>query len=78
MDDDACGEMMPRNKEIGLSERQESTRGDQTYREVFSENNVPRKNILRDESTVGFKYKNIFLTYNKKYNELGHEIICIS
>jgi hypothetical protein len=37
MDDDACGEMMPLNKAIRPSKRQESTWGDKTYRETISE-----------------------------------------
>jgi hypothetical protein len=37
MGDDACGEMMPPNKAIGPSRRQETTSGDNTYRETISE-----------------------------------------
>jgi hypothetical protein len=37
MGDDACGEMMPPNKAVRPSERQESTWGDKTYRETISE-----------------------------------------
>jgi hypothetical protein len=42
---------------------------------------VPGKNIVIDESTVEFKHKIIFETYNpkkKKTNEVGRQIICIS
>jgi hypothetical protein len=35
--DDACGEMMPLNKAIGPSKRQENTWGDKTCRETSSE-----------------------------------------
>jgi hypothetical protein len=35
MGDDACGEMMPPNKAVGPSERQESTWGDKTYGETI-------------------------------------------
>jgi hypothetical protein len=31
------GEMMPQNKAVGPSERQEGTLGDKTYRETISE-----------------------------------------
>jgi hypothetical protein len=37
MGDDACGEMMPQNKAVGSSKRQESTWGDKTCRETISE-----------------------------------------
>jgi hypothetical protein len=37
MGDDACGEIIPPNKEIGPSKRQESTWGDKTYRETILE-----------------------------------------
>jgi hypothetical protein len=37
MGDDACAEMMPPNKAIWPSKRQESTWGDKTYREGISE-----------------------------------------
>jgi hypothetical protein len=45
----------------------------------FHKNFVPGKNTAIYESTVGFKHKIIFETYNpKKTNEVGHQIICIS
>jgi hypothetical protein len=34
---DACGKMMPPNKTIGPSKKQESTWGDKTYRKTVSE-----------------------------------------
>jgi hypothetical protein len=37
MGGDACGEMMPPNKAIRPSKRQESTWGDKTYKETISE-----------------------------------------
>jgi hypothetical protein len=50
---------------------------DKTYKR-FQKNFVPGKNIVINESTVGFKHKIIFETYNPKPNEAGHQIICIS
>jgi hypothetical protein len=47
----------------------------------FKKNFVPGKNTVIVESTVGFKPKIIFETYNnnkKKNNKVGHQIICIS
>jgi hypothetical protein len=37
MGDDECGEMIPPNKAMGPSKRQESTWGDKTYIETISE-----------------------------------------
>jgi hypothetical protein len=64
--DDACGEMLP-NKEIGPSKRQESTWGDIQFQKKF----VPGKNIVIDESAVGFKHKIIFEMYNPKNQRSG-------
>jgi hypothetical protein len=46
----------------------------------FQKNFVPGKNIVTDESTVGFKLKIIFETYknNNNNNKAGHQIFCIS
>jgi hypothetical protein len=35
--DDACGEMMPLNKAVGPSKKQDNTWGDKTHRETISE-----------------------------------------
>jgi hypothetical protein len=42
MGDDACGEIMPPNKVVGPSGRQESPWSDKTYRETISEKNFAR------------------------------------
>jgi hypothetical protein len=58
--------MMPLDKAIGPSRRQESIWGDKHIEKQFQKNSVPGRNIITDESTVGFKRKIIFETYNPK------------
>jgi hypothetical protein len=47
----------------------------------FQKKFLPGRNIVIDDSIVGFKRKIIFKTDNpkkKKSNKVGHQIICIS
>jgi hypothetical protein len=57
------------DKEIGSSKRQESTWVIKQLEKQFQKNFVSGRNIVIDDSIIGFKRKIIFETYNKKKNQ---------